>query len=238
MKYLRFDVVRWIGVTMMAAAFVAGCATIAPPREIPSTISPLPAQFPESYYRQAEMQGKKVWRISPGQSLVSIEVRRAGSLARLGHDHVVASHDLRGYVAPDEGRADAYLPLAKLTVDEPNLRAAAGFDTQPTPEAIEGTRHNMLAKVLEADRFPFVLIHAARIDRGPSILRVSITLHGATRTYEVPVQIHMLATGILVRGDVSFTQSEFGMVPFSVLGGAIQVQDRLDLHFRIEAHEH
>ncbi|MGZ3238167.1 MAG: YceI family protein, partial [Burkholderiaceae bacterium] len=160
MKYFRFDLVRWIYVTTMAAAFVTGCAITTPQREIPSTISPLPAEFPESYYRQAEAMGKTVMRISPDQSLLSIEVRRAGTLARLGHDHVVASHDISGYVAPDEGRADLILPLAKLTVDETNLRAEAGFNTQPTPEAIDGTRNNMLTKVLEADRFPFILIHA------------------------------------------------------------------------------
>lgn len=220
----------------MAASFVAGCSTAIPP-EISSSTSSVPTAFPESYYRQAQALGKKVLQISPERSLVTIEVRRAGTLARLGHDHVVASHDLTGYVAPDDGRADLSIPLAKLTVDEPNLRAAAGFDTQPTPEAIEGTRNNMLTKVLDVERYPFALIHITRIDPALSTLRVSITLHGSTRTYDVPVQIEILATGILVRGGVSFTQSEFGMVPYSVLGGAIQVQDRLDLHFRIEAQE-
>jgi hypothetical protein len=32
-----------------------------------------------------------------------------------------------------------------------------------------------------------------------------------------------------------FNQSDFGIVPVSVLGGAMQVQDRLDLQFRILA---
>jgi hypothetical protein len=232
-----FDVVRWICVTTMLVSLMSGCSTAIRPQENSSSTAPVPTTFPESYYRQAQALGKKVLQVNPERSLVTIEVRRAGTLARLGHDHVVASHDLSGYVAPDEGRADLSLPLAKLTVDEPSLRAEAGFDTQPAPEAIEGTRNNMLTKVLEVERYPSALIHITRIDPASSTLRVSITLHGLTRTYEVPVEIDMLAAGILVRGGVSFTQSEFGMVPFSVLGGAIQVQDRLDLHFRIEAHE-
>jgi hypothetical protein len=36
---------------------------------------------------------------------------------------------------------------------------------------------------------------------------------------------------------MSFNQSDFGIVPFSVLGGALQVRDRLDLSFRIVAQE-
>ena len=33
-------------------------------------------------------------------------------------------------VAPDEGRADLWVPLDALMVDEPALRAKAGFDTR------------------------------------------------------------------------------------------------------------
>ncbi|MGZ3159208.1 MAG: YceI family protein [Burkholderiaceae bacterium] len=235
MKYMRLNTLRWIWMVMLMAGFVSGCVTSTPPRQISST--PLPAEFPESYYRQAEALGKKVLHVRPEESLITIEVRRAGTLARLGHDHVVASHDIGGYVAPDEGRADFILPLIKLAVDEPGLRAKAGFDTQPSPEAIEGTRNNMLTKVLDVDHFPFVFIHAVLINSASPMLRVSITLHGMTRNYDVPVQIDSTPTSLSVHGDLSFTQSEFGIVPFSILGGAIQVQDRLDLHFRIAAYE-
>jgi hypothetical protein len=237
MRRLRFDAALWICAIALVAGLVSGCSTVNQSQKASSSTASFPASFPESYYRQAHALGKRVLRINPDRSLVTIEVRRAGTLARLGHDHVVASHDISGYVAPDEGRADLSLPLANLTVDEPNLRAAAGFDTQPSPEAIEGTRNNMLTKVLEAERYPFALIHIVQIDPALSTLRASITLHGSTRTFVVPVKMEILASGILVRGDVSFTQTEFGMVPYSVLGGAIQVQDRLDLHFQIEANE-
>src|SRR5258708_23733284 len=102
--------------------------------------------------------------MDPAGALIGMEGRRRGPPARLGHDHVVASHEVTGYVAPGEGRADLYVALARLVVDEPELRKEAGFDTQPSESDIEGTRSNMLNHVLEAERFPFALIGVAGAD--------------------------------------------------------------------------
>ena len=112
----------------------------------PSLPTGAPPDFPHAYYRQLQAQGKPVFRVDAARSQVVIEVRRGGSLARLGHDHVVASHDVAGNIAPDEGRADFYVRLDALTVDEPDLRASAGFDTQPDADDIAGTRRNMLQR--------------------------------------------------------------------------------------------
>ncbi len=218
----------------MTAGFVMGCSTVIAPRAVPP--SAFPAEFPQAHYRQAEALGQQVLHVSADQSLVTIIARRAGTLARLGHDHVIASHDVIGYVMPEEGRADLYLPLSKLAVDEPKLRAEAGFDTQPTPEAIAGTHNNMLTKVLDAERFPFALIHVERIDSTSSMLRVAITLHGSTRMFEVPVHIESQSNMLRVEGKLTLKQTDFGIVPFSVLGGAMQVADPLDLQFRISAY--
>lgn len=233
MSDMRLLVLRWACMAMIAAALVTGCTTTVAPRAAQPSI--LPPDFPQTYYQQAELLGKNVWHISADQSLITIKVRRAGTLARLGHDHVVASHNIAGYVLPDEGRADFYFPLAKLSVDEPQLRAESGFDTQPTPEAIEGTRTNMLTKVLEADRFPFAVIHVTRADPASSTLRVSIMLHGTTRTFDVPARIESEPGKLRVEGLLTLHQTDFGLVPFSILGGAIQVADSLDLQFHISA---
>src|SRR6266508_6525710 len=165
----------------MLALMLAGCAPLV--REPAPAPAVPPADFPEGYYLEALAQGKPVFRVDSRESLVVIEVRRSGSLARLGHDHVVASHEVGGYVAPDEGRADLYVQLERLEVDEAALRAEAGFDTQPTESDIEGTRANMLEKVLEAEKFPFALIgvSGANTRRGDVTLNVAITLHGVTR---------------------------------------------------------
>lgn len=221
---------------LIGTATIAGCAPHIPPQTVALTAQ-TPADFPAGYYQQAKAAGRKILRVDPHHSLVTIVVRRGGALARLGHDHVVASHDVRGYVDPDGGRADLYVALERLVVDEPNLRAEAGLSTQPSKEAIEGTRRNMLEKVLEAEHFPFALISVIRDTKGSSALHVTITLHGTSKTWEVPAQIENLAGGIRLHGQMTFNQTDFGITPFSILGGAIQVQDKLDLRFQIHAVE-
>jgi len=214
---------------------LVGCALLL--REpVPAPAAP-PADFPEGYYREALAQGKPVFRVDSRESLVVIEVRRAGSLARLGHDPVVASHEVVGYVAPGEGRADLYVALGRLAVDEAALRTEAGFDTQPAESDIEGTRANMLAKVLEADKFPFALISVAGANakEKKTTLAVAITLHGHMRTLQVPAEIEADAEKVSVTGRLSFDQTDFGITPYSLLGGAIAVKNGVELRFRIIA---
>lgn len=223
---------------LMRAAVVAGVVLSACTPRI-SELAPAergrPPGFPAQVYQQAAAQGKPVLRVDPASSIVVIEVRRAGSLAHLGHDHVVASHDVEGYVLPEAGRSDLYVALARLVVDEPALRAEAGFDTRPSASDIAGTRRNMLEHVLDADEYPFVLVGVRRIDNDPAAVEVSIGLHGVTRVTRVPVQFDGGPDDSVYAGRLTLKQTDFGIAPLSVLGGAIQVQDAVDLRFRIRA---
>ena len=216
------------------ALLLGACAPLL--RELPPAPA-APADFPEGYYREALARGNPVFRVDPAESIVVIEVRRAGSLARLGHDHVVASHEVEGFIAPAEGRADLYVALGRMAVDEAPLRAEAGFATQPTEADIEGTRANMLEKVLEAEKFPFAVVRVSGADakQGRATLELAITLHGATRTLQAPAQIDADAMQMTVTGRLGLDQTDFGITPYSVLGGAIAVQNRVELSFRIRA---
>jgi polyisoprenoid-binding protein YceI len=221
--------------SLAVALVLAACA--APVREPAPKTGAVPEDFPEARYREALAEGRPVFRVDPEESLVVIEVRRAGKLANLGHDHVVASRDVRGYLAPEAGRADLYVALDRLTVDEAALRREAGFTTQPSEADIEGTRANMRDKVLEVDKFPFALVRVTGVDprQADTTLTVAIALHGARRTVKAPAKIEAGPGSVTVTGRVSFDQTDFGIAPYSLLGGAIAVQNRVDLRFSIRA---
>jgi hypothetical protein len=214
------------------ALIVAACAQ-QPPAPLPAT--EVPPGFPDAYYRQAAAQGTPVLQIDPGASLVAIEVYRGGSLARLGHDHVIASHDVRGFVAPSAKRADLYFRLDSLVIDEPALRKEAGFDTQPTDEDIAGTRRNMLS-AMDAAAFPFAVVRiAAGEGAAAQPVRVTVSVHGVERTVQAPVELEVRAGSLVAKGRVALKQTDFGITPLSVLGGAIQVQDEVRVRFLIRA---
>lgn len=228
----------------MGLAIAALLSGYAPPPSPPTAQQKLaPEGFPEAYYRQAEVSEsqnveKKILRIEQALSLVTIEVRRGGLFTSLGHDHIVASHHVTGYVDVDQGRADLYIPLDQLIVDEAALRAEAGFTSQPSADAIAGTRRNMLDKVLESGRYPHAFIQVAYANSDKSKLNVTITLHGMVKIFEVPAKIETRPNGLKITGQMTFKQTDFGMTPLSILGGVIQVKDELVFNFRLVAASH
>jgi len=224
----------------LGLALLAGCAPVAEQPQAPARDHP--AAFPQSFYDAARARGEPVYRIDTARSIAVIRVYRAGQLARFGHDHVVASRDIRGFVLlsadVQQGRADLYVPLDTMTVDEPALRAQADFQTQPSLVDIENTRRNMLDKTLESTRYPFAVLHLTPRPGQllPNIsVNADITLRGNTRTQVVPVDIEASAGLLRISGQFGLHQSEYGIAPYSVLGGALQVQDRIDIRFELYA---
>ena len=209
---------------------LAACAIEAPPAPAFASV-----ETGATWYQQAARSGKKIYQIDAAQSLITVTVRRGGALARFGHDHVVASRSVAGFVAPDAGRADFHFRLDQMTVDESALRTEAGLDTQPSLDAIEGTRANMLTRVLEAQRYPLVLLHAERVRGNDKLLRRTVTLHGVARTVDVPVTLTQSKTTVSASGELRLLQSDFGITPMSVMGGAMVVQDAMALRFHIVA---
>jgi hypothetical protein len=217
---------------LLAVVLLAGCA----PPPVASTrtvvVAP-PVSFPAADYVAAAGAGEPVLAIDPSISMLEIAVGRAGPLAAIGHDHLVASHSLRGFVAPRLGRADLYVMLDELTVDEPALRDIAGMPKLTDADAIAGTRRNMLEKVLETQKYPAALIAVRKLQS--DLLELRITLKGVTRSQQVPARIEEKDGAITIRGALTLRQSDFGIAPFAALGGALQVADELRLRYVIKA---
>lgn len=224
--------VAWL-LTLLLAACVAELKPVPPRPEA------APSGFPETAYRAAARSGP-VYRIDPGLSQVTIYVYRDGALAKFGHDHVVASRDVHGYVSiPDnlaDSRADLYLPVATLTMDETGLRKSAGFTTELSAKDIETTRRRMLGAVLEADQYPYVQIHAGSAQGAlpRPTLKVDVTLHGMSRALQVPIEVMADGVQFSAHGEFDLRQTDFGITPFSILNGALAVQDQIHIAFHLQ----
>lgn len=192
--------------------------------------------IPEAFYKNASINGQPVFKVDAQRSEAIIKVYRGGTLKTLGHDHVVATHALAGYIAiPTQGtgRADLIVQLNSLTVDEPALRTQMGFNTQLTQTDIAGTREHMLVNTLDAEHFPVAYVHIDGFIEQSNV-SVQLTLHGVTREYSVPIT-HLINTegSLIVAGALTVKQTDFGITPFSILGGMLQVEDAVDVQFKI-----
>jgi polyisoprenoid-binding protein YceI len=219
----------------IAAALLLGCATTAGKPRAQPPAAPVATQ--------AAAVGQ-AYQVIARDSLLTVRVYRAGTLARAGHNHLIASHDLTGtvYVAKDLARSsfELELPVSELTVDEAALRAAEGADfAADVPDAAkEGTRRNMLGPaVLDAAQYPTVTLRSLSVDAAadPVIAQVEIRIRAERHSVAVPVSFTLNATELMASGKLTLKQSDLGLTPFSALLGALAVQDEMQLQFRIVA---
>lgn len=157
-------------------------------------------------------------------------VFRGGAAARLGHNHVLRAADLR-VDWPAAGPVLRFR-LDALAVDPAALRARLGevFASAVDDEARAGTRANLL-KALDAAAHPEVIVRTLQ-QQGEGTRRAveaEITLHGVTRRQWFVAEVD----GARARGEVVVRQSDFGIQPFTVLGGLLAVQDALVVQFEL-----
>lgn len=226
------------GLLLVCVALLGGCG----PRraELPATAGPAVQARPAPLVPA----GAQVYRVDPDGSIVTLRVYRAGRLAALGHNHVITSTTEAGTAWSTgelEGSGfEVRVPVAGLMVDDPAARAAAGadFPGEVSEAAREGTRGNMLrAEVLDGEHFPEIVVSGDALGGSwaQPVVAARVTLRDTTRTIEIPLAIERAAHALTARGSFRVLQSDFGITPFSVGGGAIAVADAVDVAFEIRA---
>lgn len=163
-----------------------------------------------------------------GDNELRVLVYRGGTAARLGHNHVLRAGDLR-VDWPAAGPALRFR-LDALAIDPPVLRARLGeaFASAVDDDARAGTRANLL-KALDAVAHSEVVVRTLQQvgEGGRRAVEAEITLHGVSRRQWFVVEVQ----GRRARGEVVIRQSDFGIHPFTVLGGLLAVQDALIVQF-------
>lgn len=219
---------------------LAGCAARHSPKTTAATpLAPPPLTAP---YAAASCAGSRVYRLAGGDSRVLVLVGKAGVLAGAGHTHVIAIERLRGFaeIGARGAQADLVFPLRAMRVDPPAIRSALGgeyADTRISAGQRAGTRSHMLgASSLDARDYPRVHLAITRPGTTPgaaTTLQIRITLHGHTRAIRVPARIQISASALVASGGFDIRQSAFGIVPYSLLLGALRVKDSLRIRYHL-----
>lgn len=236
---------RTIGLLVLGFTAVVQCAGAqGPPGPPPPTLlhgaTHLPARCTSS---DTQVPGEHL-AIDRPASQIQVFVYRAGPLAGFGHDHIVSTRDIWGYVTLGDdlkrSRLDLCVPVASLVVDDPKLRVAAGADfaKQPSPSAVAGTRRHMLGTVqLDGQHYPFVEIHGTVAGgRLPKLdLELVFTVRGVTHRVRTTTDVRTSAEGLTASGTLTIRQSQLGITPYSALFGALKVRDTLVMRYKLVA---
>lgn len=227
------------GVILLAG--LGGCVTRQP-------APPASGRTPAAHAAPSPLVGRRFDVIAADSRLVVL-VYRAGALAAVGHDHVIACHCLSGtvYVPHDPMHAsfDLHLAVTQFTVDDPALRAAEhspDFPAGVPPSAGQATRHNMLgAALLNAARYPDIALRSGGLRPSPDgrhadiIAQVLVELDGEWHSVAVPLRYEIRGDEIAASGEFPLRQTSLGLTPFSALGGALQVKDGMKVALRLVA---
>ena len=225
-----------LSIAVCCAIILSSCSKSIKQLETPV----LPDQF--AIERYTSTNSTSVFKVDSLQSDVMITVRRGGLMAKLGHDHIVSSRQLQGFILMDQDNqrchADFYIPVHSMEVDNPQLRAQAQMQTTPSARDIAGTRINML-KSVDAKQFPFVQLRSADCSEifTNSSVAIEIQLHGVTRNQQIDFNWHRDKAGVLTaQSTFSLLQTDFNIAPFSIMNGLIKVEDKLEIDVQLTAY--
>ena len=226
--------------TMVLAALISSCRTPQPKPE------PAAPPVPEVPTPVVPLGPGRVFQVVTADSEVRILVYRSGKLAKLGHNHVIRSHDLSGVVTlpedPTQARFEIRMPVAPLAIDEPESRAGEGpdFATPVGGDARLGTHRNMLKpEVLDGDHFPVVTVRSESIKPGSAEKDFDVTfaveLRGQMHEVTAPVHVEVQGDALSARGEMTLKQTDLGITPFTAAMGALAIKDELRIKFDIHA---
>lgn len=228
---------RVLALTLSLAlgASLVGCA----PRPQESAADTTPAG--QALVLQA---GERRYLIDARASQLLVYTYRGGKLARFGHNHVLSARALAGEVALagelSGSRFRLEVPFADIEVDDPELRRAAGadFDSKPSPEDVAATRDNMLGPDgLDIEVAPGAVIEGTVTQASSTRVTLDMRVTVRNKTHRQPVEAEVSVDGDALRisGATQLRHSDFGIEPFSVMLGALTVEDVVDVKFELVA---
>ena len=220
------------------AAVVLILSACGAPRPRPS--APQPAIHPASILQALPPPG--AYTIDSQNSELRILVYRAGPLANLGHNHVMVNRGVTGLVQVGSSISSSSfslkVPVESFVVDDAEARREEGsdFPGDIPPDAKSGTRRNMLsAAVLNAAEFPLITVSSVTLSGTPDALSAELTVSvaGHETTISAPCTLRGDEHRLTAAGSMELRQTAIGLAPYSLLHGALQVEDAMQLKFSI-----
>lgn len=176
--------------------------------------------------------------LDPKKSMVFVIVKNDPSslLSGLAHDHAIGATGWTGNVTwpVDAGatcKIEITVPVAGLEVDIAGYREKAGLDGQEvSAEDKAKIKENFSgSRQLDAKNYPNITFKSTACKGAGTAFMIEgdMTLRGQTRKVVVPMTIKTDGTSFSASGKFTLRGSDYGMPPFSAVGGTLRNQDSL-----------
>ena len=160
--------------------------------------------------------------IDTQRSTVTVRVFKSGLFRAFADDHVIQAPLVEGSLD------DSATPHVQIVIDARLMRV---LDPGLSAKDRQEVQTRMLgADVLDVNRFQRISFHSLAIQRlaaGGWLVRGELELHG---------QIHEITVNAVpennhYKGSAALRQSDFGIVPISIVGGTVKVKDEVRIDF-------
>lgn len=186
------------------------------------------------------------YALDPAKSSLLVRTGSAGIFSAFGHDHELSARTFEARFDVDE--KDVFRSKVAFSIDATSFHVV---DQESLDDAKE-IEANMNTGVLESASFPrieFASTSLALRQGEPAeralaafagkevevTLTGELTLHGVKKTMRVPGRLSLERDLLRVRGEFALKQTDYGIKPYSAVGGAVKVEDKLRIVYDFQA---
>jgi polyisoprenoid-binding protein YceI len=173
------------------------------------------------------------YRIDAKKSRFIVETQTSGLSSMFSHDHKIEVGDFGGTAAFAPGVEGA--ATLEITARADSLRLV----DEKNPGERQAVEAALREDVLETARFPEIAFKsrsasAVRRADGTYDLRITgeLRLHGVRREVTIPARVSLQSLGTFrAIGTFDIRQTDFGITPFSFVGGTVTIKDTVTISF-------
>jgi len=174
--------------------------------------------------------------IDPKASRFTVQAFASGMLSAMGHNPTIGIRNFSGEV--DFNTESAQGARFRLSIKANSLSVLDDVSDKDRREMEQMINE----RVLEPDKHPEILYEAPAVSVSrlqgnlySAMLNGRLTFHGMTLSQSVTARIADFGEMLRTSGDFILRQSDCGIKPISVAGGALKVKDELKFLFEIVA---
>jgi polyisoprenoid-binding protein YceI len=169
-------------------------------------------------------------------SRFTVQAFATGILSAMGHNPKIGIRNFSGEVdfSPETAEGSGF----RLKMQANSLNVLDDVSDKDRREI----ERMMNEQVLEVAKYPEILYEAATV----SVMRLesalysatlngNLSFHGVTRSQPVTTRIAEFGDMLRASGEFTMRQSDYGIKPIAVAGGALKVKDELKLSFEMVA---